>query len=433
LRRPSRLRPEAARHANRARRTWWAFVFFPIFLAYQVVDTIRDVAHYLARERTEDLERRPPFARPDDMPTPDERTMADIVRAVEAFPFRPARISTQTAFFRDNGPDAIGALFSSNPQAARSPHRYPASFSRRLFAGDGGVQVAAMQAMHEHVGPAVVISHGLLMTKDFDVIIQLARRAFEQWGFHVVTVDLRGWGHSAWTTDAPASAGFHEGRDIVEVARELQRDPRVTSVAGVGFSLGGCSMLNAAVVSSRSDDRPLDGGVVAISAPSKVREALRHISIKPHWRDAYFGLWHVFAAAIKETSRRRGLGSSVRTWEDLAEHVSAPYYGLGMDEFCERASAVEWADEIDQPVLELHAADDFLVPVHHAYALQDAAADNPWVHVMVRDSGAHCSFNAADPSWYHSTVRRWLEYWATPGASREERDDPAEDTEAVVG
>jgi hypothetical protein len=33
---------------------------------------------------------------------------------------------------------------------------------------------------------------------------------------------------------------------------------------------------------------------------------------------------------------------------------------------------------------------------------------------MVRDVGAHVSFGAVDPSWYFSTVRRWVEYWATP-------------------
>jgi len=422
-RRTARIVPHAARTANRARRTWFSFAFFPFFAVYVVIDAIRDLRARIESVRDVQIEARPPFRRPDGMPPVAQRSVADIAGAIDAFPFRPAQISTNTAFFRDNGPDALGALLSPNPQVTTIPHMYPRQFTQRLFTGDGGEQISGMQAMHEHRGPAIVICHGLLMTKHFDAIIQLARRAFEQWGFHVVTLDLRGWGQSAWTTSAPASAGYHEGRDIVEVCRELHRDPRVTSVGGIGYSLGGASMLNAAYVSSLADDTPLDGGVVAVSPPTVIDAALDHISTKPHWRDPFWGLWHVFEAAIKGTVRRAGLSSDVRTWRDLVEAMSAPYYGIDMEEFCTRASAANFAGEITQPVLAIHAADDFLVPVHNAYALQDATVDNPWVHVMVRDAGAHVSFGAVDPSWYYSSLRRWVEYWAMP-AGEEPADAP---------
>jgi predicted alpha/beta-fold hydrolase len=423
-RRAPRIGPHAAIAAHRARRTWIALLFFPFFAIYLAIDAMREFRDLLARSRKQQVEQRAPFSRPEEMGPIEDRSMADVVAAIERFPFRPAKVSTSHAFFRDNGADAIGALLSPNPQISTVPHFYPPYFEQRLFRGTDGVQLAGMQAMHDQPAPAVVICHGLLMTKNFDMIIQLARRAYEQWGFHVVTLDLRGWGQSAWTTDAPSSASYYEGRDVLEVARELQRNELVTSVAGVGFSLGGATMLNAAHASSASADRPLDGGVVAISAPTDISSALRHISTKPGFRDPYFGLWHVFRAAIKGNVRRNGLRRDLTTWYDLVEEVSVPFYGVDMDEFCSRGSAVNWAHEIDQPVLELHAGDDFLVPVQHAYALQDAAGGNPWVHVMVRDSGNHCSFAAVDSSWYHSTIRRWLEYWATPGMPAGPADAP---------
>ena len=142
--------------------------------------------------------------------------------------------------------------------------------------------------------------------------------------------------------------------------------------------------------------------------------------------------WHVFQAAIKGNVRRRRYSKDLKTWSDLVEHTSAPWYGIEMGEFTERASAAGFAHEITQPVLELHATDDFLVPVQHAYQLQDATADNPWVHVMVRDVGAHCAFAAVDSSWYYSTVRRWLEFWATPGDAIVD-DHPSETVEDAVG
>ncbi|MCW2926307.1 MAG: putative AB-hydrolase YheT, partial [Thermoleophilia bacterium] len=395
-RRRARLAPHAARHATRARRTWIALAFFPFFAIYVVIDALRDLRDVVARDRNDVLQSRPRFVRPEAMGPLEDRSMEAVVTALEQFPFNPTRLSATHAFYRDNGPDAIGALLSPNPQMTTIPHFYPRPFEQRLFTGDQGQQLAGMEAMHEHAGPAVVICHGLLMTKNFDAIIQLARRAFEQWGFHVVTVDLRGWGQSAWTSAAPASAGFHEGRDIIEIARELKRNPLVTSVGAIGFSLGGASVLNASHVSSIADDTPLDGGAVTISAPTQIAMALEHISTKPHWRDPYFGLWNVFRAAIKGNVRRKGLRRDLGTWYDLVEELSAPYYGISMEEFCARASAVNFAAEITTPVLDLHAADDFLVPVQHAYALQEAATGNEWIHVMVRDCGAHCSFAAVD-------------------------------------
>jgi predicted alpha/beta-fold hydrolase len=421
--RPRRATRIAPRAATRARRTWLALLFFPVFVIYSIVDAMRTISDRLHRDRERRVEARPPFRRPADMPPLAERSVADIAAVLDRFPFRPGRLSTSAAFFRDHGPDALGALLSPYPDVTTIPHLYPPSFQQRLFTGDQGVQLSGMQAMHEHRGPALVIAHGLLMTKNFDAIIQLARRAYEQWGFHVVTFDMRGWGQSTWTTDAPASAGYHEGRDILEIARELHRDPRVTSVAGIGFSLGGASMLNAAYAQTLGTDTPLDGGFISVSPPSMVDVALIHISTKPHWRDPFFGLWHVFQAAIKGTVRRRGLDRELRSWRDLVYTISAPYYGITVEEFAERASAVNFADRIRTPGLVLHAADDFLVTVQHAYALQDTVADNPNVHVMVRDAGAHVAFGAVDPSWYHSVVRRWLEYWATPGGDAPDPED----------
>ncbi|MCW2956713.1 MAG: hypothetical protein JWO69_1582 [Thermoleophilia bacterium] len=415
-----RIGPNARRTAHRAHRTWLSLLFIPFFVVYMVVDAVRELGDRLARRKQQDLQRRPQFQRPASMPPLHERSMEGIIEVVERFPFRTGRPNTQATFFRDNGADAIGALLSPNPQVSTLPHMYPRPFDNRLFTGADGARIAGMQAMHEHVGPALIICHGLLMTKHFDVIIQMARRVFEQWGFHVVTIDLRGWGQTSWTTDAPNSAGRHEGRDVIEIARELHRDPRVTSVAALGYSLGGASVLNAAHVSSTSDDRPLDGGAVTVSAPTRIDEALRHISTRPHWRDPYFGLYHVFQAAIRGTVRQRGLDRDINTWVDLVTETSLPYYGLSFDDYCAQSSAVNFAHEIDMPVLDLHAVDDFLVPVMHAEALAAAAADNPWVHVMVRDAGAHIAFGAADPSWFHSTMRCWFEYWATPGARRGE-------------
>ncbi|MCW2949343.1 MAG: hypothetical protein JWN41_356, partial [Thermoleophilia bacterium] len=271
-------RANARRTARRARRTGMAAAFFPVFAVYLAVDAWRVLHERFVADRAIERERRPTFARPAEMPTGDARSVADIAATIESFPYEPAAISTQTAFFRSNGSDALGSLLHATPRASTRARQYPAEFQQELFVGSDGERIVGMRAMHDHPGPALIICHGLLMTKNFDMIIELAQRAFERWGFHVVTLDLRGWGQTSWTSHAPSSAGFHEGADVVEVARMLHESHLVTSVGAVGFSLGGSTVLNAARHSSQSPDSPIDGGVLALSAPTDLREALEYIS-----------------------------------------------------------------------------------------------------------------------------------------------------------
>ena len=48
-RRTPRIGPQAARTAHRARRTWFALLFFPFFAVYRVIDALRDVRDGMAR------------------------------------------------------------------------------------------------------------------------------------------------------------------------------------------------------------------------------------------------------------------------------------------------------------------------------------------------------------------------------------------------
>lgn len=407
-------RTHAARTATRARRTWLAALFFPFFGLFLALDLVRTMRERFFADLASEAERTPIFERPASMPVGDDRSVADIAATIEAFPYHPRKLSTQAAFFRDNGSDAIGALLTPFPHVG-ARHRYPRAFQQRLFPGADGEPIAGMVAMHAHPGPALVICHGLLMTKNFDLIIQMARRAYERWGFHVVTLDLRGWGETAWTSEAPSSAGYAEGADVVEVARALHESHLVTSVGALGYSLGGSTVLNAARHSSRSADTPLNGGVVSVSAPTDLAVALERISTKLSLRDPMFALSQLFNTAIRGTVRVQGLRPHVRTWKDLVQEVSLPYYGVSYEQYCRQASASQFADDIASPVLALHAKDDFLTPVEHAYLLRDATVDNENVHVIVHDEGAHVSLEAVEPQWFNSTLRRWFEYWATPG------------------
>jgi predicted alpha/beta-fold hydrolase len=387
----------------------------PVAFVVLVIELARTLSEMLSGDHDGEPVRRRFRRAPGMVTEPAERSVDDVVSHLKSFPWDPLRISPHAAFYREFAAEGIGMLLAQQPALSTIPHLYPRQFVNCLVEGADGVQLAALRAMHDEPGPALIICHGLLTTKNFDYVRQLALRAHTQWGFHVLAVDLRGWGQSAWTTDAPPSAGWGEGRDVVEVARRWLQDELVTSVGAVGYSLGGCTVLNASYQSSISDDSPLSGGVMSLCAPTDVQRAIDFISDRPATSDPFFPLWLTFRASLRTGLRARGLDHRISSWREVNEVVAVPWYGVSSDEFYSRASATTFADKITTPTLAIHAADDFVVPVHHAHALKEAAGDNPNLDVWIMDAGAHCSFTVVDPRWFRSVVRRWFEYWAVEG------------------
>ncbi len=416
---PPRRPSVSGRLGRSAARGFWSLLFPPAFAWYLLRELVLDARDAIDERRIalghKVVDPDPhPFARSHAMPPRAEASVADIVGQIDSFPFRTGHLRDDRSFLADGANDGVAVLATSRHQLNGLPHLYPQSFQPRLFTGAHGAQVAAFEGIHHRDGPALVICHGLATNKSFDYVRRIALRAYHRWGFHVVVVDLRGHGQTSWTAGAPSSVGYYEGADVVAIARELKRDPRVTSVGAMGFSLGGCTVLNAARHASLAPDDPLDGGVMSLSAPSEMYRATRYVSRRPPVRHPFFVLWMIFWAGMRVAVRDRRLDARIRDWMDVIRAESLPFYGVSEEEFFARASAVNWASEVTVPTLAVHADDDFVVPVDHAHALAEAAADNPSVAVRTVPQGSHCSFGAVDDRWFRSVVRRWFEYWATP-------------------
>ena len=398
---------------NRLRRSGLSLLVLPAIAAVTTRELVADAVHKI-EERRPAGPPQPGFERPSEMPDGADLSIDDIVDSLQRFPYRPKPMSTHRAFLDTFGAEGFGLLTANKPALQSFPHLYPRQFRKCLLEGADGVRLSGLKAMHDTPGPVLIICHGLLTSKNFDYVRSVALRAFFQWGFHVVTFDLRGWGESAWTTDAPSSAGYEEGRDLVEIARDLHRDPLVTSVGVMGFSLGGSTVLNAARHTSREADSPIDGGVMSLNAPTDIARATEYIGKRPmSIRHPYFGIYYLFRTSMKAGIRRQGYDiNRFADWKELAAQIAAPYYGVTPEEFDARASAVNFASEIRVPTLHMHATDDFVVPVDHAFRLDEARQGNPNVRVWVVPQGNHCGFSSIDPQWYYSVVRRWFEYWA---------------------
>ena len=350
----------------------------------------------------------------------------ELVERLRTFPWKPLPLPVNAAFGRQFIADS-SVLVLGNQQRFSSPHNYPRTWERRTVHGHDGLPLAATVAMQPGPAPMLVICHGLCMTMRFRAVIKLARHAFENWGWHVAVYDARGCGQSAWLSDEQMTGGYLEGEDLVAIARDLRSDERVQAVHAVGISLGGSSVLNGARVESSARDRgeaPALDSVVSVSGPTMINEAIDHISTPPRFGSDFWPLFRLFRLAIHVNSRRIGLSPGDATWR----HASTAFLEMLEDapdptEFYSRASAALWADQIRIPTLQLHAEDDFCVPVFHARALEEAATDNPHVHVWVQPRGNHAAFDAVARRWYRSVLRRWCEHWTTAAShARAERD-----------
>ena len=123
------------------------------------------------------------------------------------------------------------------PRASRAR---TASTSRRRVGAPRG----------SRAGPGLIVVHGLFSSRRFDYVRQIAVRAYYEWGFNVLALDLRSFGLTNLTSQAPTTVGWKEGEDVVAAGRYLKQ-LGATTVGALGISLGGSSVLGACHAAGR--------------------------------------------------------------------------------------------------------------------------------------------------------------------------------------
>lgn len=361
----------------------------------------------------------PDAPRPLPVPPAGERSMAALVRDLEAIPqdLRPRRF----AELRRGLADISTFVLSQTRETSGLGYSYPAQFTDHVFEGADGERIAASIAMHDAPRPALIVAHGLFTSRRFDYVRQVAVDAFYRWGFDVAALDLRSFGLTNYTSTAPSSAGWKEGEDIVALGRYM-KELGATSVGALGISLGGGSALCASDLEGAGDS--LDGGIVAISPPAEPRTVAERLSRRvPRTHPAY-PLNYAFHAML--TSRVRGgdMPVEIATLVDPIEMLSAPYYELTPDELWSRASPLSHIPGARVPTLILHPVDDRIVKVEEARKLAAAAEANDLVHVWELPAGKHGILEAIDRRWTYAVYRAFFERWARY-AEREGEPRPA--------
>jgi predicted alpha/beta-fold hydrolase len=313
------------------------------------------------------------------------------------------------AMIRKGLADMSTFVFAQQREAANLGYAYPSQFSDHVFEGADGEHIAASIGLHEGARrPGLIVVHGLFSSRRFDYVRDIAVRAFFEWGFNVAAVDLRSFGLTNLTSQAPTSVGWKEGEDILACARYM-KELGSTTVGALGISLGGSSVLGAC--HRDGADEALGGGILAVSPPADPRAMASRLSRKlPRTHPAYAlneGFWAMLRSRIRQSG-----WDDVHDFVDPLEKISAPYYEVEPEELWHRSAAREHIADAKVPVLVLHPDDDEIVPVEQARELAAAARDNDLVRVWILPGGGHGAIDAIDRTWFFAVVRGFFERWA---------------------
>ncbi len=341
---------------------------------------------------------------------PRERSMDSLMSDLEAIPH--GLHHSEAAMARKGLADLSTFVLANQREAANLGYAYPAQFDDHVFEGADGERIAATVGLHASSGrPGLIVAHGLFSSRRFDYVRQIAVRAYYEWGFNVLALDLRSFGLTNLTSPAPTTVGWKEGEDIVAAGRYLKQ-LGATTVGALGISLGGSAVLGAC--HAQGADEALDGGILAISPPADPRAMAKRLSVRlPRTDPAYvlnLGFWAMLTSRIRQAG-----WEGIEDFLDPVERVSAPYYGVEADELWRRAAAAEHIAQAKVPVLVLHPDDDEIVPVEHARMLADAARDHDLVRVWVLPGGGHGAIDAIDRTWFYAVLRGFFERWAGYG------------------
>ncbi len=339
---------------------------------------------------------------------PRERSMEALMADLEAIPHGLRH--SDVAMVRKGLADLSTFVLANQREAANLGYAYPARFSDHVFEGADGERIAATVGMQEMEGrPGLIVVHGLFSSRRFDYVRQVAVRAYYEWGFNVLALDLRSFGLTNLTSQAPTTVGWKEGEDIVAAGRYLKQ-LGASSVGALGISLGASAVLGACHTGGA--EAGLDGGIVAISPPADPKAMAKRLSVRlPRTDPSYvlnLGFWAMLTSRIRQSD-----WEGVDDFVDPVERVSAPHYGVDPEELWERAAARNHIAAAKVPVLVLHPEDDEIIPVEHARMLADAARAQELVRVWILPGGGHGAIDTVDRAWFYAVLRGFFERWAT--------------------
>jgi pimeloyl-ACP methyl ester carboxylesterase len=320
--------------------------------------------------------------------TAQAASMAEILSQIEKIP---------------HDPNLLGA----GPARTRIKE-FSAPFVRTEFKGLDGTPLVAAMAIHQDgkPRPGVVLAHGFTGSKNQKYIVELSSLLYGN-GWHVLALDLRGHGDSRQLSQALITSGWKEADDILAGAKVLRDESKATSVAILGFSMGGLSTVKAMI---KDQGQLLQAGMVfgaPIGEPTPLRPP--DPKVPP---DATERGWLDF---LKAPSLYDYYERSARSYGVTREFLEGEF----------RADTTIAA--VKAPLLLVYAFDDagwlrqLRLGRHEggSFSLRyrDAVKEHPQFGTLLVDRGGHAGLlYVSDRHWFGTMVLTYLKYWQAPQA-----------------
>jgi pimeloyl-ACP methyl ester carboxylesterase len=271
--------------------------------------------------------------------------------------------------------------------------RYPKPFRREWITARDGTRLCAWVGLQPKHAPALVIVPGLFTSKDNHVVRRRALRVYREWGYHVLTLDMRGNGQS---DRVPSTAGWKEADDLLDVVRHLRGMAQVDGVAVYAESLAATGAVVAARLAGERGEPFADLGVVAVSALHDPAEAIRVYSDPPPGPLRPFAKFYTFLL-------RRSGQPGIHTFGQYHE-ASSRQYGVTPEEASRRSQALTPGMRLTGPLLVVHSRDDDLVPADQVLRRLAIARQTRGLAVWVLSWGHHCVHELADREWFWAVL-----------------------------
>ena len=257
--------------------------------------------------------------------------------------------------------------------------------------------------------PTAVIVHGLEGSSNSQYVLGNAGKIWLA-GANVIRMNMRNCGG----TEALSPTLYHSGLsgDVLAVMRFFTTREQLTSLALIGYSMGGNLVLKlAGELGSRApaELRSVIGVSPAIDLGDSA-DALHEPANRIYERRFLKNLLKRFRrkAAIFPALYDPNRAKEISSLRDFDDRITAHYAGFsGADDYYFRAASARVLSTIAVPTLVLHSLDDPFVRL--SATSRQALLDNPWITLLEPAHGGHCAF-LAQPDPTQGNDGYWAEH-----------------------
>lgn len=340
------------------------------------------------------------------------KTLGEVMQDLKALPYNPKPLGGRISTMLGLAPDLLPMLLDSRKKTAGHLYPYPRYFRSTVFPSLDGTPLSGKLALHGDgvARPGLVFCHGIFGSKNQTYVRNVAIKAFKDWDYNVLAMDLRSFGESQRMSKALMTHGWKEAEDIIGAARLLGSFSEVTTVGVCAYSLGGGSAIIAA---AHDEGEYITGGVMAWSGFADERFMVAQGDETPLPWDPFFLTYPVFRTCLKLKNRDASEGGvRIRGLKELISYACNAYYHVPEEDLSDRSSPMNYVSEIRIPTVHVHAEDDPIIPVLEAEKNIHAAKDNPNFDVWILKRGGHCTFAMVDKVWYEQVLQSFFKVWA---------------------